>query len=76
MEPAVSGLSFKNRKATSVHNCLAIKERPHYVNFNMETAMEFDSEEDMKAMGGIVKVIQVIDRLFKSPIFRRSLRSQ
>ena len=60
MEPAVSGLTFKNRKATSVHNCLAIKERPHYVNFNMESAMEIDSEKDVRAMGGIVKVVHVI----------------
>ena len=56
VEPADSGLNFKNRKATTVLNCLAIKDRPHYVDFNLESALEIDTEKDVRTMGGIVMV--------------------
>ena len=57
VEPNVAGLGFKNRKATTVLNCLGIKKEPHFTYFNMESALEIDTENDVRAMGGIVKVI-------------------
>ena len=52
VEPAINGLRFKNRKATSVYNCLAMKEGPHYAEFDMNSALE-----SVRAMGGIVPVL-------------------
>ena len=54
IEPTINGLRFMNRKATSVYNCLAIKEEPHYAEFDMNSALQVES---VKAMGGIVPVL-------------------
>ena len=50
IEPTINGL----RKATSVYNCLAIKEEPHYAEFDMNSALQVES---VRAMGGIVPVL-------------------
>ena len=52
VEPAINALRFKNRKATSVYNCLAIKTEPHYAQFDMTSALN-----SVSAMGGIVQVV-------------------
>ena len=50
-------LRYKQRKASLVYNCLALERRPHYVQFEMNSVLEIDTETDLRAMGGIVKVI-------------------
>jgi len=50
-------LRYKQRKASLVYNCLALERRPHYVQFEMNSVLEIDTESDLRAMGGIVKVI-------------------
>ena len=56
VEPNINGLRFKNRKATSVYNCLSISitEEPHYAEFDMNSALQVES---VRAMGGIVPVL-------------------
>ena len=56
VEPHLSGIAFKNRKASSVYHCLAVEEKPHYVEFEMDSVLEIDPENNKRAMGGIVKV--------------------
>ena len=57
VEPTMGDLRYKQRKASLVYNCLALERRPHYVQFEMNSVLEIDTESDLRAMGGIVKVI-------------------
>ena len=52
----MGALRYKNRKAQALYNCLAIQEKPHYVEFEMDSVLEIDPETGKRAMGGIVKV--------------------
>ena len=58
MEPLVTGLNFKARRATVSSSCLATQPRPHYVHFNTNTTAVLDSEHNIQAMGGIVLVTE------------------
>ena len=49
-------LTSKNRKAAVVPYCLAIKERPHYVEFEMNSVLGINPQTGWRAMGGIVRV--------------------
>ena len=51
MEPAITGLRFKNRKAVSVYHCLSVRPEAHYVEFDTSSALT-----EVNAMAGIVKV--------------------
>ena len=54
MEPTWSDvLSFKNRKAVSVYNCLSVRPEAHYVEFEMTSALR---NIQVSTMAGIVKV--------------------
>ena len=55
MEPGVTGLELKNRRATVSPSCLATQPRPHYVHYAQSTAL-LGSEGNIEAMGGIVEV--------------------
>ena len=54
VEPIVSGLNFKNRRATVSTSCLATQPRPHYAHFNWNSTAVL--ENNGRAMAGIVKV--------------------
>ena len=58
VEPIAAGLSFKNRRATVSSSCLATQPRPHYAHFNWNSTALLDSENDIRAMGGIVLVTE------------------
>jgi len=51
VEPAITALRFKNRKAVSVYHCLSVRPEAHYVEFDMSSALT-----EVNAMAGIVKV--------------------
>ena len=55
VEPGVTGLELKNRRATVSPSCLATQPRPHYVHYAQSTAL-LGSEGNIEAMGGIVEV--------------------
>ena len=55
MEPQVTGISFKHRRAWLSPACLATQPRPHYVHFDMESTALLDQENNISAMGGIVE---------------------
>ena len=54
VEPIVSGLNFKGRRATLSTACLATGTRPHYAHFNWNTTAVL--ENNARAMAGIVLV--------------------
>ena len=57
MEPfQVDILQSRNRKSTVVPFCLGIEDKPHYVDFDLKSAFEIDSERHKaaSAMRGIV----------------------
>ena len=56
VEPLPTALNFKKRRAWVSSSCLATQPRPHYVHFNTNTTAVLDSENNIKAMGGIVLV--------------------
>ena len=56
VEPLVTGLNFKARRATVSSSCLATQPRPHYAHFNWNSTALLDSETNVRAMGGIVLV--------------------
>ena len=56
VEPLAAGLNFKNRRATVSSSCLATQPRPHYVHFDWNSTATLDSENNIRAMGGIVLV--------------------
>ena len=49
----MTGLAYKNRRASLASTCLAVQPRPHYVHFANSTAL-VDEETDLRSMGGIV----------------------
>ena len=49
----MTGLVYKNRRASLAATCLAVQPRPHYVHFANSTAL-VDEETDLRSMGGIV----------------------
>ena len=49
----MTGLDWKNRRASLAATCLAIQPRPHYVHLANSTAL-VDEETELWAMGGIV----------------------
>ena len=56
VEPLPTALSFKNRRAWQSPACLATQPRPHYVHFNTNSTAVLDSQNNIRAMGGIVLV--------------------
>ena len=56
VEPLVTGLNFKARRATVSPSCLATQPRPHYAHFDWNSTALLDSETNVRAMGGIVQV--------------------
>ena len=54
VEPHVTGISVKHRRATLAPTCLATQTRPHYVHFDMNSTAVLDQENNIKAMSGIV----------------------
>ena len=63
VEPLAAGLSFKNRRASVSSSCLATQPRPHYAHFNWHSTALLDSENNIRAMGGIVLVTERGGRL-------------
>ena len=55
VEPGVTGLELKNRRAAVSTTCLATQPRPHYVHYSPSTAL-LGEEGNIQAMGGIVQV--------------------
>ena len=55
VEPGVTGLELRNRRATVSLTCLDTQPRPHYVHYSHSTA-RLGQEETIQAMGGIVQV--------------------
>ena len=54
VEPHVTGITFKQRRATIAPPCLATETRPHYVNFDMKSSAVLDRQHHVTAMAGIV----------------------
>ena len=52
VEPGVNNLLFLNRRAPHVLTCLATQHKPHYVNF--ETNSAYNKSENERSMAGIV----------------------
>ena len=58
VEPGVTGLELRNRRATVSLTCLATQTKPHYVHFNWHSTALLDSKNNIRAMGGIVLVTE------------------